>query len=58
MTAGTPKMSGLKIGVCGCGKFAACFIPRFKAHPLVARWPLRTWGRFGIDRVLLNPDAM
>lgn len=26
---------GLKIGVCGAGGFAGCFIPLFQAHPLV-----------------------
>jgi predicted dehydrogenase len=26
---------GLKIGICGVGAFADCFIPLFKAHPLV-----------------------
>ena len=26
---------GLKIGICGVGSFADCFIPLFKAHPLV-----------------------
>lgn len=26
---------GLKIGVCGAGAFAGCFIPLFQAHPLV-----------------------
>jgi len=25
----------LKIGVCGAGAFARCFIPLFQAHPLV-----------------------
>ena len=24
---------GMKVGVCGCGAFASCFIPLFKAHP-------------------------
>jgi predicted dehydrogenase len=38
-------MSGLKIGVCGCGKFAACFIPRFKAHPLVGEVALADVGQ-------------
>ena len=28
---------GLKIGVCGTGTFAQCFIPIIKAHPLVER---------------------
>lgn len=27
---------GLKLGICGVGAFADCFIPLFKAHPLVA----------------------
>lgn len=26
---------GLKVGICGVGAFADCFIPLFKAHPLV-----------------------
>lgn len=26
---------GFKIGICGVGRFARCFIPLFKAHPLV-----------------------
>ena len=25
----------VKIGICGCGEFAACFVPLFRAHPLV-----------------------
>lgn len=25
----------LKIGICGAGRFAPCFVPLFKAHPLV-----------------------
>jgi predicted dehydrogenase len=25
----------MKIGICGCGSFAACFVPLFRAHPLV-----------------------
>lgn len=25
----------MKIGICGCGGFAACFVPLFRAHPLV-----------------------
>lgn len=25
----------MKIGICGCGAFAACFVPLFRAHPLV-----------------------
>jgi len=26
---------GIQLGICGTGAFADCFIPRFKAHPLV-----------------------
>lgn len=26
---------GLKVGICGTGQFAPCFIPLFKVHPLV-----------------------
>ena len=26
---------GMKIGICGVGRFASCFIPLFQAHPLV-----------------------
>ncbi|MBC7289620.1 MAG: gfo/Idh/MocA family oxidoreductase, partial [Armatimonadetes bacterium] len=25
----------IRIGICGAGAFAGCFIPLFKAHPLV-----------------------
>lgn len=39
---------GLKLGVCGVGAFADCFIPLFKAHPLVAEVALAD----------LNPDKL
>jgi len=26
---------GFKMGVAGCGSFGNCFVPLFKAHPLV-----------------------
>ena len=26
---------GIRVGVCGVGAFADCFIPLFRAHPLV-----------------------
>jgi predicted dehydrogenase len=28
-------MVKMKIGICGCGEFSACFVPLFRAHPLV-----------------------
>ena len=28
---------GIEVGICGVGAFADCFIPIFKAHPLVDR---------------------
>ena len=52
---------GFKIGIVGCGRFASCFVPLFKAHPAVDEVVLCDTIRsraekyaknFGLDRVV------
>ncbi len=58
---------GLKIGVCGAGRFAGSFIPLFKAHPAVEEvclaevFPDRRReqaARFGIERTFADLDDL
>ncbi len=58
---------GFKIGIVGCGQFAACFVPLFKAHPAVDEVVVcdavgsRAEGyakRFGLKRVMGGFDDM
>ncbi len=58
---------GLRIGVCGAGAFAACFIPLFRAHPLVEEVSLaeidparraEQAARFGVERTYDSLDAL
>ncbi len=57
----------LKVGVCGTGAFAACFIPLFKAHPDVEAVYLADLDRercaaqarrFGIERIMSSLDEL
>jgi len=57
----------IKIGVCGAGAFSDCFIPLFKAHPLVAEVALADLqseraktqaGKHGIARTFASLDEM
>ena len=57
----------VKIGICGVGAFADCFIPLFKAHPAVASVTLADLdasklsdkaAKFGIDKTLPSLDAL
>ena len=58
---------GIRIGVCGAGAFAACFIPLFRAHPLVEEVSLaeidparraEQAARFGVERTYDSLDAL
>jgi predicted dehydrogenase len=58
---------GLKVGFCGVGAFANCFIPLFKAHPLVAEVVLADLdadklqeksAQFEVPRTLPSLDAL
>ena len=58
---------GIKVGVVGVGAFAQCFIPLFKAHPLVDEVILcdldadklqRNAQQHGIDKTLPSLDAV
>ena len=57
----------LKIGICGAGKFAPCFVPLFKAHPFVEEvvvadvLPDRASAcaeKFGVRRVMDSLDEL
>ncbi len=61
------KKSKMKIGICGVGRFACCFIPLFKAHPLVEEVVLAdvrmerakaTADRTGVRRVMASLDEL
>jgi predicted dehydrogenase len=58
---------GLRIGVCGAGAFSACFIPLFKAHPLVEAVSIAEVdpgrrgaqaARFGVEETCDSLDAL
>jgi predicted dehydrogenase len=58
---------GMRIGICGIGRFAPCFIPLFKAHPLVDEVVLADLiperahtaaEAYGIERVLGSLDEL
>lgn len=58
---------GIKIGVCGTGSFARCFIPLFKAHPSVGEICLadllpersrEAAAQFGITRIFHNLEEL
>lgn len=57
----------MKIGVCGAGSFAACFIPLFRAHPLVESVALaevfpdrraEQAKRFGVEKTCDSLEAL
>jgi predicted dehydrogenase len=57
---------GIKLAVVGTGSFAQCFIPLFKAHPLVSEIVLadvdeaklrESAARFGVEKTLPSLDA-
>ena len=58
---------GIRLGICGTGAFADCFIPLFKAHPLVDQVILSDLDaaklkekseKFGIPHTLPSLDAL
>jgi predicted dehydrogenase len=58
---------GIKVGICGAGAFAACFVPLFKAHPLVGEVALADLiperanelaARNGVTRILGSLDDL
>ena len=58
---------GMKLGICGVGAFAPCFIPLFKAHPLVQEVVLADLipervnaaaEAFGIERTYASLDEL
>ena len=46
----------MKIGICGCGSFSACFVPLFRAHPLVDEIVLADLSTEKVDKMAAEND--